>query len=28
VAILGTWVVLKARPLFGLPSPKPTDGVC
>jgi hypothetical protein len=28
VAILGTWVGLKARPLFGLPSPKPTDGVC
>jgi len=28
VAILGTVVGLKARPLFGLGNPKPTDSVC
>lgn len=28
MAILGTWIGLLARPLFGLSRPKPTDGVC
>ncbi len=28
MAILGTWIGLRARPLFGLSRPKPTDGVC
>ena len=28
VAILGTAVGLKARPLFGMGNPKPTDSVC
>lgn len=28
MAILGTWIGLQARPLFGLSRPKPTDGVC
>ncbi|WP_027946255.1 YeeE/YedE family protein [Amycolatopsis taiwanensis] len=27
-ALLGTWVGLKIRPLFGLGNPKPTDSVC
>jgi uncharacterized protein len=28
MAILGTWIGLMARPLFGLSRPKPSDGVC
>jgi hypothetical protein len=28
MAIAGTWLGLKARPLFGLSTPKPSDGVC
>jgi uncharacterized membrane protein YedE/YeeE len=27
-ALMGTWVGLKLRPLFGLTNPKPTDSVC
>lgn len=28
LALFGTWIGLKARPLFGLGVPKPTDSVC
>ena len=28
VALAGTWVGLRLRPLFGLANPKPTDSVC
>jgi uncharacterized protein len=28
MALLGTWMGLRARPLFGLSRPRPTDGVC
>ena len=28
MALLGTWIGLRARPLFGLSRPRPTDGVC
>jgi uncharacterized membrane protein YedE/YeeE len=28
MALLGTWVGLRARPLFGLSRPRSTDGVC
>lgn len=28
MALLGTWIGLRARPLFGLSRPKPTDSVC
>ncbi|WP_406143404.1 YeeE/YedE family protein [Streptomyces sp. NBC_01012] len=28
VALVGTWLGLKLRPLFGLGNPKPGDGVC
>lgn len=28
MALLGTWVGLRMRPLFGLSRPRPTDGVC
>lgn len=28
MALLGTWVGLRARPFFGLSRPRPTDGVC
>jgi len=27
-ALVGTWVGLKVRPLFGLSVPRPTDAVC
>ncbi|WP_037569972.1 YeeE/YedE family protein [Phaeacidiphilus oryzae] len=27
-ALLGTWVGLRLRPLFGLPNPRPTDSIC
>jgi uncharacterized protein len=27
-AIVGTWVGLRARALFGLANPKPADSVC
>lgn len=28
MALLGTWIGLRARPFFGLSRPRPTDGVC
>jgi uncharacterized membrane protein YedE/YeeE len=28
MALLGTWIGLRARPVFGLSRPRPTDGVC
>lgn len=28
LALIGTWLGLQARPLFGLGNPKPTDSVC
>lgn len=28
IALLGTWIGLRARPLFGLSRPRATDGVC
>ena len=28
MALLGTWVGLRLRPVFGLSRPRPTDGVC
>lgn len=28
MALVGTWIGLRARPLFGLSRPRPTDGVC
>lgn len=28
MALIGTWVGIKFRPLFGLSNPKPTDSVC
>lgn len=28
LALVGTWLGLKARPLFGLTNPKPTDSIC
>jgi len=28
MALLGTWIGLRARPFFGLTRPRPTDGVC
>jgi len=28
VALVGTWVGLRLRPLFGLSNPKPTDSIC
>lgn len=28
MALVGTWVGIRLRPLFGLAVPKPTDGVC
>ena len=28
MALLGTWIGLRARPYFGLSRPRPTDGVC
>ncbi len=28
MALIGTWVGIRLRPLFGLSNPKPTDGVC
>lgn len=28
MALIGTWVGIKFRPLFGLTNPKPTDSVC
>ena len=28
MALLGTWLGLRARPFFGLSRPRPTDGVC
>jgi len=28
MALLGTWIGLRARPIFGLSRPRPTDGGC
>lgn len=28
MALFGTWIGLRIRPLFGLSRPRPTDGVC